>query len=52
MRRYKHNLSHERKDTCSMGEIIPLTVKEVLPADKIQHSTQLLIRLGQLLAPS
>lgn len=45
------NLSHERKFTCDMGELIPVLVSEVLPGDKFKISMESLVRLQPMLAP-
>ncbi|AXL14885.1 major capsid protein [Microviridae sp.] len=51
MKRYKHNLSHQRLLTCDMGQLIPISTVEVLPGDTVQHNTNALIRVSPLAAP-
>lgn len=45
------NLSHEFKFTANMGELIPVSVQEVLPGDVMSQSTSYLIRVMPLVAP-
>lgn len=45
------NLSEEVKLSCNFGELIPILCKEVLPSDKFEISTELLIKLAPLKAP-
>lgn len=51
MKRSKHSLSHYKLLTCNMGELIPISVIEVLPGDSIQHAANLVVRASPLLAP-
>jgi len=47
----KFNLSHERKLTMNMGDLVPILFEEVLPGDKFRVSPEILIRLAPMLAP-
>lgn len=51
MKRSKHNLSSYRLLTCSMGELVPVGLTEVLPGDSFRHQTAALIRTQPLVAP-
>lgn len=51
MKRSKFSLSHYKLFSCDMGELIPISVLEVLPGDSIQHATNALVRAAPLLAP-
>lgn len=51
-RRNAFDLSHEKKLTCKMGELIPVLCQEVLPGDKFTIKTEALVRLQPLLAPA
>lgn len=51
MKRSKFNLSHTRLLTCSMGELVPIGLVEVLPGDTIQHSISMLARAMPLATP-
>lgn len=49
--RNKHNLSSYNLTTLDVGQLIPIGCVPVLPADTVQHHTNLLIRLQPMLAP-
>lgn len=49
--RSKFNLSHEKKLSFNMGELIPIMCNEVVPGDKFRVNTELLIRLAPLISP-
>ena len=51
MKRFKHNLSHERLVSCDMGELVPVCWYEALPGDSFRQSTSALLRISPLLAP-
>lgn len=53
MKRYKSVIPvpHDRKLSCNMGELVPLTCYEVIPGDIIRQETDTLIRTQPLLAP-
>lgn len=46
-----YNLSHERKLTMSMGDLVPIFCEEVLPGDKFRVNTEVLMRLQPMIAP-
>ena len=45
------DLSHEKKLSCGIGELIPIYLQEVLPGDMFKVNTELLIRLAPLAFP-
>lgn len=45
------DLSHEKKLTCDMGELVPVLLHEVLPGDNFKVSSEILIRLQPLQTP-
>lgn len=45
------DLSHERKLSMNMGELIPILNKEILPGDHFRGSTELMARMAPMLAP-
>ena len=47
----KFDLSHERKLTMAMGELVPVMVQEVLPGDSFRCQTEVFVRLFPMLAP-
>jgi len=50
-KRSKFNLSHERKLSMNMGELIPTLVQEVVPGDNFKVSQEQMIRLAPMIAP-
>lgn len=50
-KRNKFDLSHERKMSFKMGQLIPMFFEEVLPGDSFRVSSEMLLRLQPLLAP-
>lgn len=50
-RRNKFDLSHERKLSCNMGELIPVLLEEIVPGDSFRVSTEIMMRLAPMLAP-
>lgn len=46
-----HNLSHEHKLSCDMGQLVPIATIEVLPGDSFNMSTSLLARVAPLVSP-
>lgn len=46
-----HNLSHSLKLSANMGYLVPISVFDVVPGDKINHRIAALIRTQPLLAP-
>ena len=47
----RHNLSHYQLFTGNIGELLPIGCIEVLPGDRIRHSTNLVCRLSPMAAP-
>lgn len=45
------DLSHEHVLTCDMGQLIPVMYMDMVPGDKFEVSTDLLVRFQPLLAP-
>lgn len=45
------DLSHEHVLTCDMGQLIPVMYMDMVPGDKFEVSTDMLIRFQPLLAP-
>lgn len=51
VKRSTFNLSEEVKLSMNMGDLVPICCKEVLPGDKFQISTELLVKFAPLAAP-
>jgi len=49
--RAKFDLSHERKMTMPMGQLIPFLVQDILPGDKFRVNTEIMMRFAPMLAP-
>ncbi|AXH73915.1 MAG: major capsid protein [Microviridae sp.] len=47
----KFDLSHERKFSCNMGELIPILVQDVMPGDSFKVSSEQMMRLAPMIAP-
>jgi len=45
------DLSHEKKLTCEMGELIPVYLQEVIPSDKFTLRMDALVKFQALLSP-
>lgn len=45
------DLSHEKKLTMQMGDLVPILLHEVVPGDKFRVNTESLIRLAPMVAP-
>lgn len=45
------DLSHERKLSMNMGDLVPFYLQEIVPGDKFKVSSEQLIRLAPMLAP-
>ncbi len=45
------DLSHEKKMSFNMGELIPCLVQEIVPGDKFKVNTEIMLRLAPMLAP-
>lgn len=51
MKRAKFSLSHTKLLSCDLGELVPVSLVEVLPGDTMQQATSCLVRFAPLLAP-
>lgn len=47
----KFDLSHERKLSLNMGDLVPILCQEVLPGDRFRVNTEMMARLAPMLAP-
>lgn len=45
------DLSHEKKLSMNMGDLVPILVQETVPGDKFRINTESLIRLAPMVAP-
>ena len=45
------DLSHDRKLSCNMGELVPILVEEIVPGDYFKVSTEVMIRFSPMIAP-
>lgn len=45
------DLSHEKKLSCNMGELVPILLEEILPGDQFNVRTETMMRLAPMLAP-
>jgi len=50
-RRNKFDLSHDRKMSFNMGDIVPVLVQEILPGDSFRVRTETMLRVAPMLAP-
>ena len=50
-RRNKFNLSHEKKLSLKMGNLVPTYLQEVVPGDNFRVNQQMLIRMAPMIAP-
>jgi hypothetical protein len=51
VKRSKFDLSHDRKFSCDMGELIPIALHEVLPGDQFNITSNQMIKLAPMLSP-
>nr|QJB21651.1 MAG: major capsid protein [Microvirus sp.] len=51
LKRSTFDLSHTRKLSMKIGELVPVLVQEVVPGDRFEISTESMIRLAPLTAP-
>jgi len=51
VKRSKFDLSHDRKFSCDMGELVPIALHEVLPGDKFEITSNQMIKLAPMLSP-
>lgn len=47
----KFDLSHERKLSLNMGQLVPIMLQECLPGDKFRVNTEIMMRLAPMIAP-
>lgn len=47
----KFDLTHERKMSLNMGDLVPILVQDVVPGDKFRVNTEAMLRLAPMLAP-
>ena len=47
----KFDLTHEKKLSCNMGELIPAYLQEIIPGDKFKVDTEMLLRCAPMIAP-
>ncbi|AXH75910.1 MAG: major capsid protein [Microviridae sp.] len=45
------DLSHDKKLSCKMGELVPIHCMEIVPGDSISMSTSQLLRMAPMIAP-
>jgi hypothetical protein len=45
------NLSHEKKLSCDMGELVPIFCEETVPGDKFRIKSEAIIRMAPMIAP-
>ena len=50
-KRSAFDLSHERKFTCNMGDLVPILCEEVVPGDSFKMNTEIFMRLMPLASP-
>lgn len=49
--RNKFDLTHEKKLSCNMGDLVPILCQEIVPGDKFRGSSELFMRLAPTVAP-
>lgn len=47
----KFDLTHEKKMSCNMGDLIPIMTQEIVPGDKFRVSSEIFLRLAPMLSP-
>jgi len=45
------DLSHERKTTANMGNLIPILCEDILPGDKFTVNSEIMMRVAPMIAP-
>lgn len=45
------DLSHEKKLSFNMGDLVPAYIQEILPGDRFRVNTEIMMRLAPMLAP-
>lgn len=51
LKRAAHDLSHSRKFTMNMGDLVPILCQDVIPGDSFQLTHEALVRIMPMLAP-
>ena len=51
LKRAAHDLSHSRKFTMNMGDLVPVMCQDVIPGDSFQLKHEALVRIMPMLAP-
>jgi len=51
MQRNKFNLSHERKLSCKMADLVPIYLQEIIPSDKFSVNSEIFMRLAPMISP-
>ena len=51
LKRAAHDLSHSRKFTMNMGDLVPIMCQDVIPGDSFQLKHEALVRIMPMLAP-
>lgn len=49
--RNKFDLSHEKKLSCRMGNLIPIMVQDIIPGDSFRVKSEIMLRMAPMLAP-
>jgi len=49
--RNKFDMTHEKKLSCNMGQLIPILCQEILPGDTFRGSSEIFLRMAPMLAP-
>lgn len=49
--RNKFDLTHKRKFSLNMGQLIPILVQEIVPGDKFRVKSEIMMRFAPMLAP-
>lgn len=47
----KFDLTHEKKLSCNMGDLVPILVQEVVPGDKFRGSSEVFLRMAPMVSP-
>jgi len=50
-KRTSFDLSHDKKLSCKIGQLIPIVVDEVVPGDTFSVNSEVMVRLAPMLAP-
>ena len=47
----KFDLSHEKKLSFRMGQLVPIMVSDIVPGDRFRVSSEIFLRMAPMLAP-